>query len=81
MKPANRLTTNMMIAMTNRTCAMPVAVEAMPPKPKMAATSATTRHINAQCNMAVSAEGSFGRPLNAGLGRPVPAQLGPTCDR
>src|SRR3954465_12501904 len=68
MKPANRLTANMMIAMTKRTCAMPVAVEAIPPKPKIAATSATTRNINAQYNMAVSSEsGCVQRLHNAAL--------------
>ena len=42
---------------------MPVAVEAIPPKPKMAATSATTRNINAQYSMAaLQGRGSFCGP-------------------
>src|SRR4051812_47810171 len=56
MKPANRLTTNSTRAITNNICAMPAAVEAMPPNPNTAATRAITRNINAQYNMSVSSK-------------------------
>jgi hypothetical protein len=53
----------------------------MPPKPKMAATSATQRNTNAQCSMVVSREGLRFATFDAGFGRAVPAQLEATGDR
>src|SRR5689334_18371169 len=57
MAPANRLTTNRTKAMTNRIWAIPAAVEAMPPNPNTAATSATIRNINDQYSIACSLHG------------------------
>src|ERR1700744_4263104 len=53
-KPAKRLSTKSTSAITNRICAIPAAVEAMPPKPNTAATSATKRNIRAQYSIAYS---------------------------
>ena len=51
MKPANRLMTKSTRAITNKICAIPAAVEAIPPKPNTAATRAITRNISAQYNI------------------------------
>src|SRR5687768_10407482 len=50
-QPKNRLMMNSTRKMKNNTCAMLDAVAAMPPNPKMPATMATTRKINAQYNI------------------------------
>jgi hypothetical protein len=51
MDPVSKLTRNSTKNTTNSTWAIQAEVPAMPPNPRTAATSATTRNINAQYNM------------------------------
>jgi hypothetical protein len=49
--PTKRLRTNKIKKMKNSIFAMPIALVAMPPNPKMAATIATTKNIAAQLSI------------------------------
>jgi hypothetical protein len=62
--PSNKLTKNRIKNTTNKTFAIPAASTAIPPKPKMAATSAITKNTAAQYNMALSSNG-FGCKITA----------------
>jgi hypothetical protein len=60
LRPVKAETRNKIRNTTNKTCATHAASPAMPPKPKAAAISATTKNVSAQDNMFVLLQ--FKRP-------------------